>query len=195
MNVVLRKGWHLLGLAFPAPYYFGLFSKTTTLIMVGSAAAVSIIIEVLRFKSEVTARVFAATFRRLLRAEEYRTLNATVPYLVASFLALLILPKTIAWVALVYLALGDVAAQVVGTTLGHVRLRAGKTLEGTLGCLGICFAVGCFFVDWRLALAGAAAAATAELLSRGWVDNLTIPIAAGAAMWLASAVAGISFPG
>ncbi len=184
-----------MGLAFPAPYYLGLFSKTTTLIVVGIAAAVAIILEVLRFKSEVIGRAFAAVFRPLLRPEERRALNATVPYLVATFLSLLVFPRAIAWVALVYLAIGDVAAHSVGVALGRVRLRPGKTLEGTLACLGICFAAGYLFVDWRLALAGAAAAAAAELLSRGWLDNLTIPVAAGAAMWLASALAGITFPG
>lgn len=194
MNVLLRKGWHLLGLALPALYYFGLCSKTTTLIAVGAAAAVAIILEVLRFKNEGVGRVFAAAFRRLMREEEYRALNATVPYLIATFLVLLIFPKSIAWVALVYLALGDVAAYAVGSALGRVRLRAGKTLEGTVGCLALCFAVGCLFVDWRLALAGAAAAATAELLSRGWVDNLTIPIAAGAVMWPLSYFTGIGLP-
>jgi dolichol kinase len=107
---------------------------------------------------------------------------------------LLIFPKSIAWVALVYLAFGDVAAYAIGSTLGRVRLRAGKTLEGTLGCLAICFAAGCLFVDWRLALAGAAAAATAELLSSGWVDNLTIPVAAGVVMWPLSYFTGISLP-
>lgn len=181
-------------MALPALYYFGFFSRTTTLIVAGAAAAVAIILEVLRFNNEAAGRVFAAVFRRLMRAEEYRALNATVPYLVATFLVLLIFPKSIAWVALAYLALGDVAAHAIGSTLGRVRLRAGKTLEGTLGCLGICVAAGCFFVDWRLALAGAAAAATAELLSRGWVDNLTIPVAAGAVMWSISYLAGINLP-
>ena len=194
MNVLLRKGWHLLGLALPALYYFGLWSRTTTLIAVGTVATVAIVLEVLRFKNEAVGRVFAAVFRRLLREEEYRALNATIPYLVATFLVLLIFPKSIAWVALVYLAFGDVAAYAIGSTLGRVRLRAGKTLEGTLGCLGICFAAGCLFVDWRLALAGAAAAATAELLSRGWVDNLTIPVAAGVVMWPLSYFTGISLP-
>ena len=194
MNVLLRKGWHLLGLVLPALYYFGLCSRTTTLIAVGTAATVAIILEVLRFKNEAAGRVFGTVFRRLLREEEYRALNATIPYLVATFLVLLIFPKSIAWVALVYLAFGDVAAYAIGSTLGRVRLRAGKTLEGTLGCLTICFAAGCLFVDWRLALAGAAAAATAELLSHGWVDNLTMPVAAGAVMWPLSYFTGISLP-
>ena len=194
MNVLLRKVWHVLGLVLPALYYFGLLSRTTTLIVVGAGTAFALFLEVLRFKNEVAARVFAAVFRPLLREEEYRALNATIPYLIATFLVLLIFPKAIAWVALVYVALGDVAAHLVGGALGRVRIASGKTLEGTLACFGICFAAGWLFLDWRLALAGAAAAAAAELLSRGWVDNFTMPVAAGAVMWFLSCVARIGLP-
>jgi len=186
INVLLRKSWHLLGIVLPALYYFGFFSKTTTFAIVGAGVAVAALLEVLRFKNETAARVFAAAFGRLLREEEYHTLNATIPYLIATFLVLLIFPKVIAWVALVYVAFGDVAAHLVGANLGRVRIAAGKTLEGTLACFGVCFAAGWLFLDWRLALAGAAAAAGAELLSRGWVDNFTVPVAAGAVMCFSS---------
>lgn len=194
MNLFLRKVWHLLGLVLPALYYFGLFSRTTTLFVLGAGTAFAVFLEVLRFNNKVVARVFAAAFRPLLREEEYRALNATIPYLIATFLVLLVFPKVIAWVALVYVALGDVAAHLVGGALGRVRIATRKTLEGTLACFGVCFAAGSLFVDWRLALAGAGAAAAAELLSRGWVDNFTMPVAAGAVMWFLSFVARINLP-
>jgi dolichol kinase len=195
MNLFLRKGWHLLGLAFPASYYSGLLSKRGTLFVVGAIFAVAVVLEVLRFSNPGAARVFTAVFGRLMRAEEHRRINATIPLLVSTFVAILIFPRVIACVALFCLALGDVAAELVGGAWGRVRLRAGKTLEGTLACLTTCFVVALPFLDWRLALAAAFGAATAELLSTGWTDNLTVPIAAGAAVWLVSAAADIGFPG
>ncbi len=161
----------------------------------GAILVAAVALEVLRFGHPGAARVFTAVFGRLMRAEEHRSINATIPLLASTFVAVLIFPKVIACVALFCLALGDVAAELVGGAWGRVRLRAGKTLEGTLACLGTCFVVALPFLDWRLALAAAFGAATAELLSRGWTDNLTVPIAAGAAIWLVSAAAGISLPG
>jgi dolichol kinase len=195
MNLFLRKGWHLLGLVFPASYYFGLLPKRKTLAIVGAIFAVAVVLEILRFSHRGAARVFAAVFGRLMRAEEHRRINATIPLLASTFATILIFPKVIACVALFCLALGDVAAELVGSAWGRVRLRPGKTLEGTLACFGTCFVVALPFLDWRLALAAAFAAATAELLSRSWTDNLTVPIAAGAGAWLVSAATGIVFPG
>jgi dolichol kinase len=194
MKLFLRKIWHLLGAAFPALYYFGVISKSCTLAVVGAIIAVAVAIEVLRFTSSRAARVFGAVFGLIMRDAEYRRLNATIPFLVSTFLAVLIFPKAIACVSLFYLAFGDVAAALVGGAVGRVRLAAGKTLEGTLACFGVCLAIGLFFLDWRLALAGAAAAATAELLSHGWGDNLSIPVAAGAVMWSISYLARINLP-
>lgn len=184
----------MLGAAFPALYYFGLLSKSLTLAVVGAIIAVAVAIEVLRFTNSRVARAFGAVFGLIMRDAEYRRVNATIPFLVSTFLAVLIFPKAIACVSLFYLAFGDVAAALVGGAVGRIRLAAGKTLEGTLACFGVCLAIGIFFLDWRLALAGAAAAAAAELLSRGWADNFSMPVAAGAVMWSMSYLARINLP-
>jgi glycerol-3-phosphate acyltransferase PlsY len=194
MKLILRKSWHVLGAAFPALYYFGATSQSFTLALVGGIILVAVALEVLRFTSGRAARAFAAVFGPLMRDAEHRRLNATIPFLVSTFLTILIFPQAIACVSLFFLACGDVAGAVIGGALGRVRLIAGKTLEGTLACFGVCVAVGLLFLDWRLALAGAGAAAAAELLSGGWVDNFSMPVAAGVVMWSLSHVAGINLP-
>jgi dolichol kinase len=194
MKLFLRKSWHLLGATFPALYYFGVISKSCTLAVVGAIIAVAVAIEILRFTSSRAARVFGAVFGIIMRDAEYRRVNATIPFLVSTFLAVLIFPKAIACVSLFYLAFGDVAAALVGGAVGRIRLTARKTLEGTLACFGVCLAIGLLFLDWRLASAGAAAAAVAELLSRDWADNLSMPVAAGVVMWSISYLAGINLP-
>ncbi len=180
----MRKGWHILGLAVPALYYFGLLTKTWALILVGAAAAVVVAVEIFRYANSAFAELFARAFRRIMRTEEYSAFNATIPYLISSFLVLLIFPRVIAWVALAFLSLGDTAAELVGRPAGRIRIAEGKTLEGTLACFGVCFLVGWYFLGWQLALVGASAAALAELVSGGLADNFTIPLAAGAAVWL-----------
>lgn len=186
MNIYLRKAWHLLGLVFPALYYFGILSRVWVLVLVGGIVGGAVVLEILRFKSEAVAAAFAAVFRRIMRDDEFKTLNATIPYLAATFIVLLIFPRVIACVALAFLALGDAAAELVGRAVGRVRIAGPKTLEGTLACFAVCFLAGWYFLGWELALVGAGAAALAELLSGGWVDNFSIPLAAGGAVWLAS---------
>ena len=186
MNIYLRKPWHLLGLVFPALYYFGLLSRFWTLVLVGGIVVGAVILEILRFRIRAVATTFATVFRRIMRDEEFRTLNATIPYLAATFVVLLVFPRVIACAALVFLALGDAAAELVGRAVGRVRILGPKTLEGTLACFAICFLAGWYFLGWKLALVGAGVAAVAELLSGGWVDNFSIPLAAGGAVWLAS---------
>ena len=189
MNVYLRKTWHLLGLVFPALYYFGVLSQVWVLVVVGAVVVGAVVLEVLRFKSAAVAAAFAAVFRRIIRDDEFKTLNASIPYLAATFVVILIFPRVIACVALASLALGDTAAELVGRAVGRVRIVGPKTLEGTLACFAVCFLAGWYFLGWKLALAGAGAAALAELLSSGWTDNFTIPLAAGAAVWLAGYLA------
>lgn len=194
MNVYLRKSWHILGLAFPALYYWGVFSKVTVLVVLGAVIAGALVLEVLRFKVPFAARVFETVFGRIMRPEERRTLNATIPYLVASFLVLLIFPRLIACVVLAFLGLGDTAAELVGRAIGRVRLIRGKTLEGTLACFAVCFLVGWYFLGWELALIGAGVAAVAELLSGSLADNFTIPLAAGTAVWLVGHFTTLALP-
>ena len=184
MNVYLRKGWHILGLALPALYYFGLLSKTWALILVGAAVVAVETLEIFRYTNRAFAGLFARAFRRIMRTEEYGTFNATIPYLISTFLVLLIFPRVIAWVALAFLSFGDTAAELVGRPAGRIHIAEGKTLEGTLACFGVCFLVGWYFLGWQLALVGAGAAALAELVSGGLADNFTVPLAAGAAVWL-----------
>ncbi|UCH77736.1 MAG: hypothetical protein JSU81_08400 [Candidatus Coatesbacteria bacterium] len=194
MNVYLRKSWHLLGLVLPAAYYFGALSRPTVLLIVAVITAGAVVLEILRFRFAVVARAFTAVFRVLMREEEFRRLNATIPFLGATFLTLLLFPRTLAFVAMAFLALGDAAAGIVGRRLGGFRLRADKTLAGTLACLAVCFVVGWYFVGWKLALVGAGVAAAAELLSPGWFDNFSVPLASGAAMWAVAHATGVNFP-
>jgi dolichol kinase len=86
----------------------------------------------------------------------------------------------------------DPAAGIVGRRLGRIRLRARRSLEGTLaflaaGTLAALASLTVFHaIPWperlMVALVGAAAGALAELFTTRLDDNLTIPLTvAGAA--------------
>jgi dolichol kinase len=185
---MLRKVWHLLGLAFPVCYYLGVVSRETVLVAAGAATLILTVLEAVRFGHPWVARTFVAVFGGLLREEEKSLVNGSFIYLFAVFVAVLAFPKTLACVAVVYLAVGDAAAWLVGKHLGRVKIGRYKTLEGSLACFGACFLVGWAVWPWPLALAGAGAAAVIELFSPGQSDNFTLPLGAGAVVWFVSRI-------
>jgi glycerol-3-phosphate acyltransferase PlsY len=100
---------------------------------------------------------------------------------------LFIFPFHIASAACSMLAVGDSFSTLFGIKFGRHSIRKNKSLEGSLACFLGSLAVGLFFVNPVLALAGAASAAFAEL-SAGINDNLTIPVFSGGVMFLFSLI-------
>jgi dolichol kinase len=101
-----------------------------------------------------------------------------------ALLALLLFPAPAAAVAILALAFGDGAAALVGRRFGRHRLplTGGKSLEGSLACLAAVFlATLALTFDPLRALAIAAVATLAEAAPIGDLDNLLVPLLAGAA--------------
>ena len=132
----------------------------------------------------------------LLKPRENRSPTAATYLALASLTVLLLFGIPAATLALAYTALGDPAAGIVGTRYGRLRVRAfgrrlgGKSVEGTLAFLAVSTAVaaglwaaGIYGTLWP-ALVGAAVAALVEFLPVPLEDNLTVPLASAAVMWL-----------
>lgn len=191
---MLRKVWHLLGLIFPAAYYFDLLSRRWSLIILGATIITIAAVEAARFLIPAVNQAFIKIFRPIIREEEHKSLNSTLIYLPAVFISLLFFPKDIACAAAAFLGLGDTAAELVGRnwTTGRINLPNHKSLQGTLACAIVCFGIGILLVPWPIALAGALAATAAELFSPGKWDNGLIPLSAAGAMWLAAKILHIA---
>ena len=152
---------------------------------VGVAVAVGL--ELARSRSSVLNDWFLAHFSVLLKREERgRWLGST--YLLASTLvAFLAFDKYVAILALLFLAVGDPVAAVIGERMGRIRLGK-KSLEGTLGFLVASLVVGGLVVGggadipFSAVLLGAAVGALVELAALPPDDNLTVPLAAGGVM-------------
>ncbi len=132
----------------------------------------------------------------LLKPREKRSPTAATYLALASLTVLLLFGIPAATLALAYTALGDPAAGIVGTKYGRLRVRllgqrlGGKSLEGTLAFLAVSTAVGTglwaagvYGTLWP-ALVGAAVAALVEFLPVPLEDNVTVPLASAAIMWL-----------
>jgi len=108
------------------------------------------------------------------RREEIRQ-PSVLPFTFAgAFFTMLLFPqRPIVLVALLYQVFGDGMAAIIGQKFGKRRLVR-KTLEGSIACFLVCFLVGVFFFNYKIALVGAMVATIVELLFP--YDNLWIPI-------------------
>ncbi len=148
---------------------------------------VAVVLELARSRSAALNDWFLAHFSVLLKREERgRWLGST--YLLASTLvAFLAFDKYVAILALLFLAVGDPFAAVIGERLGRIKIGR-KSLEGTLGFMVASLVVGGLVVGggadipFSAVLLGAAVGALIELVALPPDDNLTVPLAAGGVM-------------
>jgi dolichol kinase len=106
-----------------------------------------------------------------------------------SLVTVLVFPPDIASLAILFLALGDPAATIVGTWKGQTRFW-GKSLEGNIACLVACLLVAVVVVTARdyppllAAVVGAFVATVFGALPLRINDNITIPFGSALAMLL-----------
>ena len=123
----------------------------------------------------------------LKKSEANRVLGSTY-MAAASLLVFLFFDKELAILALMYIAVGDPLAGVVGKRYGRLKI-GNKSVEGTIAFAVGAGAVGCALiaagldVPYWVALGGAGVGALVELLPSPVDDNLTVPPVSGVAMW------------
>jgi dolichol kinase len=119
--------------------------------------------------------------------EEVSHVTTSSYVLLAALVAYLAFGRDIAVLSVCFLAVGDVAAGIVGWHMGRTRLF-GKALEGDLACLVSCLATGFLLhyaglnVGLVTITAGALGATIGQAISGPVDDNLTLPLLAGVAM-------------
>jgi dolichol kinase len=134
----------------------------------------------------------------IAHAEEYYRINSATWYATALVLLALFATRPGMMAGLAVLGVADPIAAFVGRRWGRHKIRAGRSLEGTLaflgtaavaGCLGL--ALGGIHAPMELGAMTALAAVTgalAELMAREIDDNMMIPLAVGAAVTAATAL-------
>ncbi len=197
--LALRKVFHVITSAvFPLYYWYLPFTESAAqgrafiLIVLFAAAACLLASEAARLFVPVFNRCLMARFRLLIRpSEEKRVTGAT--YVCLSFLLITyFFSREIAIAAMLFLTLGDTAAEIIGKNWGRVRYR-GRSLEGMAGFLAVAFPAAWLVLgDWRTALAGAAVGAAVEFFSFRVDDNLTVPVLSAVALWILNILIGSS---
>ena len=194
-----RRLAHVI-VATPLPLMALLLPHGVVMAVAGSATAMLVIAEVTRLSLGPVNRWLFRRFGWLLKPwDERRVTSGT--YLVAASLATLALfQPPVAVLAILYMAVGDPAASIVGIRFARLRLpvpvpwaprgREAKGVEGTLAFLVSALAVaallrvfGVYGVIWPAVL-GALAASLVELLPAPVDDNVSVPLASAAVMAL-----------
>jgi dolichol kinase len=190
---LMRHLWHMGGGLLP-PFFYGFFERPAALLLIFPVTALALVLDVARLRNAQWNRFLQTRIPMLWKEHERNHLTASTFLLIGYSLTTLLIPdKSIARLAMVYLAVGDSAAAITGKTLGrHKILNGRKSIEGTLGgflanvavalLLGTCQ----FGIPAPVALAGAFAASVLELFPTRVDDNISLPIGCGLLMLLLS---------
>ena len=198
-----RKVWHMgIGILIVVLYLAGI-SRTHGVMMLGSVLGLSLFMETARLRNPALNAKIIRFWGPIMRTCETDRYSGVPYYLAASLLAIAIFPQPIAALSILYLAIGDPIASLVGILHGHrgVRFANGKkSLIGTAAGVAACMAVTVAYLSQMrvegselliMTLVGGVAGGAAELLPLEVDDNFSIPVVSGFVLWFAFILFGI----
>ena len=183
---IWRRLFHLIaGSSVPVA---GIFAPEDGMVIaLAVLAAGGLSLDLLRFRISWLNQVFLRWLAPLLKPEEGHRITGATYMLIAALMVFYFFGTTIAVAAMMFLALGDPAAAVVGRRTPGPRIW-GKSPGGTAAFVSVALLVvavlggtGAVDYHWGL-LVGAAVAGLVELAPLRLDDNLTVPLVAGMAM-------------
>lgn len=183
IDEIKRKAFHLLMLIYICAYW--VLPRT----LVISALALFFVLvtaaELIRLRHDGFNRWLLAVLGGVHRPDEEKKVSAIPWTLAGSLLTMLLFPdRRIVLVSFLYLALGDTAAALVGRNYGKIRFSNGKSLEGSMACMAVCFLAGLVFFSWPVALLGAFCATVLETFPGKLNDNFWMPVASAAVLMM-----------
>lgn len=186
-----RKMYHVLAASlFPLSYLYQPFglslseTKKWLLIVSGGCFLLSFLFDFLRLRDHKFNSQFMKVFSAFIRRTETNRYNGSTFLCFAFFIVILLFSRYIAITAMLFLSLGDAAAELGGKNFGRLKIFQ-RSMEGTTSFFIVAFFIAyAFFEDWRIAFLGAFAGAMVELFSFEVDDNLTVPIGSAVALSL-----------
>lgn len=192
---LFRKMWHAtMGLVIVALYLGGM-PHSLALTILGGLFVFSITMELRRLHNPTLNERCIRFFGPIIRSNEINRISG-MPYFIASaIIAVAIFPRDVAVLSMLFLALGDPVASLVGILCRKrsVKILPGKSLHGTAAGFAVCAAASWFYLRSegmagldliRMTLLGGFAGAVSELLPLELDDNFTIPVVSGFILWL-----------
>ncbi|MDR0375607.1 MAG: phosphatidate cytidylyltransferase [Treponema sp.] len=180
---ILRKSLHFL-IGF-SPLLASI-DRRLAIALLAFGVVLYTVMEILRLKGVPVPLVSFIT-EQAMRERERGFVKGPATLGVGALAAILAFPLPIATIAIYALAFGDGFSSLAGRLFGRLRPRFlfGKSVEGSIICFAaVFFAAYLASRSMRMSLCAATAATIAEALPLKDWDNLAIPLATGAALFL-----------
>ncbi len=181
-----RKFYHaLMGLLCFSLYAF-ILTREQALLALGSIGGLFIAIDLVRLRFPAVNALTLKYCGKLMRREELKSVSGNSFYILGLFLVVLLFPAPVVMLSVLYLALGDPTAAMVGSLYGRHKLIGKKSWEGAIANFAISsfatllVALFVFALPGNravgLALVGGLVSVLAELCPLPIDDNFSIPV-------------------
>jgi diacylglycerol kinase (CTP) len=182
-----RKFYHFLMGMFCFSVYAFFAEKWTALMLLALIGGPLVVLDLLRLKNPEMNEVALRLFGKVMRREELRSVSGNSFFVLGLMTIVALFSKPVVLLSVLYLAIGDPIAAVIGSLYGRHKLIGKKSVEGALAnllCTSLAtFLMGIFYFRLSaersivLAIVGGLTSVFAELLPAPIDDNFTIPVA------------------
>lgn len=189
-----RKAFHVASASLPLLVWVA--PRWLSLAVLLPIAAVAIMVDWTRLRYRAPRYWFLRYTRRMLRHHERRRFAGATYMAVAYALAVVLFPRPIAAMAMLFNGFGDAAAALVGKRFGRHRTAWGKSWEGFAAGLAVNLGVALTLsalapsLPALAAAAGAVAAAVLEFLDLPIDDNVRVTLGGGGVAFLIALLMG-----
>lgn len=135
----------------------------------------------IEYKPSFTKRIVRFFEKFILRKREKNNVVSAIFYIAGAIIAFAVFDYPVALLALLFTALGDLAAALTGTMWGKTKLFRNKSYVGSFSGLITNIAVGYLFLGEfpEIFLPMAIVASLVEMFTQKLDDNLTVPLFSG----------------
>jgi len=191
-----RKAGHaLLGALFVYIFIYSGWPKSVTWTLSLGLIISAFSLETWRHFNPKVNQWVCRYFKPVMREGEKTRINSAVFYIFAMVLVYFLFPLNVFGLTLLFIAIGDPVASIVGIKWGRTKLSRHVSLEGFLACFVTCGLMAFLFVSYlshvHLALIPLLLFATlsgfvgafAEASFKSLDDNLVMPLLSAPALW------------
>ena len=182
----IRKLIHLSNLIIPISYYYVFQDKRFFLIILFFLVLVFLAIDLFREKNKYIKSFFNIFFNRMMRRHELNgALTGASWVMISAFVIILIFPKNIAILSLIFMSIGDTVAGLAGRKIGKLKIGE-KTVEGFVFGFLACAIISYNYklIPFSISIYGSLIGMIFEVLPLPLDDNLKIPLSSASIMYI-----------
>lgn len=190
---IARKIWHVSAVLMVTAAYVQV-DRPTAIQLISIGAFIFIANDVLRQRWSWLNQVIMKAFQPVMREYERDGLAGTTYLLAGVFIIIMLFPKPIVTLSLLFLAIADPLASYVGILYGKDKIVGQKSLQGSFAAFAACtITASVFFFSHNImtdrilivSLVAGTIGALAELIPIGRVDdNFTFPVTSASMLWV-----------